>query len=169
MSYAASVLYRQSSLQVLGVTYGVLTISAPRARNMTSFSKLILAGRVMIHWYPFSAHAIASPIPASQFTSPPLYWDRPVFPPDYQLDSALTVFPGLTRWLDYYTLPRDQLPIFLSFDHHPLIHQLTSSRWWMRYLCDSILHRPARREVFTFSHYPLAVSLTLTLRVYRRT
>jgi hypothetical protein len=43
--------------------HGVLTISAPNARNITSFSKLILAGRVIIHAYPLRAHAIASPIP----------------------------------------------------------------------------------------------------------
>lgn len=44
-------------------THGVLTITAPRARSMTSFSRLILAGRVMMHWYPLMAQASASPIP----------------------------------------------------------------------------------------------------------
>jgi hypothetical protein len=44
-------------------TDGVLTISAPRARSITSFSRLIFAGKVMIHEYPLRAHAIASPIP----------------------------------------------------------------------------------------------------------
>ena len=34
---------------VITFAHGVLTISAPSARNMTSFSILILAGRVMIH------------------------------------------------------------------------------------------------------------------------
>jgi len=48
------------------MAYGVLTISAPKARSITSFSKLILAGRVIIHAYPFNAHAIANPIPRSQ-------------------------------------------------------------------------------------------------------
>lgn len=47
------------------IAYGVRTISAPRARSMTSFSRLILAGRVMIQAYPLSAHAMARPIPAS--------------------------------------------------------------------------------------------------------
>ena len=49
--------------------YGVLTISAPKARSITSFSRLILAGRVIIHAYPLSAQAIAKPIPTSQFCS----------------------------------------------------------------------------------------------------
>jgi hypothetical protein len=31
--------------------HGVLTISAPKARSITSFSMLILAGKVMIHLY----------------------------------------------------------------------------------------------------------------------
>lgn len=65
-AYAASVLSDQLvTIKKIecGEAYGVRTISAPSALNMTSFSKLILAGKVMIHAYPFSAQAIARPIP----------------------------------------------------------------------------------------------------------
>ena len=52
-THAASVLLKGQSVlyiaDVAGWTHGVRTISAPRARSITSFSKLIFAGRVIMH------------------------------------------------------------------------------------------------------------------------
>ena len=40
---------------------GVLTISAPRARRVSTFSALIFSGRTIIQRYPLTAAARASP------------------------------------------------------------------------------------------------------------
>jgi hypothetical protein len=107
-------------------THGVLTISAPRARSITSFSRLILAGSVMIHWYPFSAHAIASPIPDIS-TVPHHVYDLQRTDQCYHLSPLAQLSTDrnrLTRRFNDDTFPPHQCPILLSFFHHPLLCQV---------------------------------------------
>lgn len=131
---------------------GVRTISAPRARSITSFSSDILAGKVMMHLYPLMAQARARPIP--------------VFPPivrNHDIWAHVTVVE-LTSRLDDHALAGDEDALLLSVLDHTLPSDNSGGS---AHLGDTVLDTSACRHEFGLGDWQVSfVGVVLVRRLH---
>lgn len=112
LSHAASVLDGSGDTgESASHTHGVRTITAPKAFSMTSFSMLILAGRVMMHLLvSFLGLRIKERLERQLSSLIPLDCTR-----QGQTDTGVSA-----RWLDNYALTRYENPSFFGVEDHAL-------------------------------------------------